>query len=113
MNDRQLTLGLAALAEPTRLKIMRELVAGGHPAGGLHAGEVARTIGRSHSGTSVHLKELERARLLGSAHDGHAIVFQPDGAGLRSFVDALEAALGLGAGHAPAAPGTAGLGHAG
>ncbi len=75
MNDRQLTLGLAALAQPTRLRIMRELVAGGHPVGGLHAGEVARLVGRTHSGTATHLKELERAGLLGAANNGHATFF--------------------------------------
>lgn len=113
MNDRQLTLGLAALGQPRRMRIMRELVAGGHPVGGLHAGEVARIVGRTHSGTAMHLKELERAGLVGSANNGHATFFQPDGAALRDFVDALEAALGLRAGAAPAAPPAAGLGRAG
>lgn len=96
MTDHRLALALAALAQPTRFRIMRELLACGR-VGGLHAGEVAERVGRGHSGTAVHLKELERAGLALSADNGHAIFFQPDAAGLGGFVDDLRASLGDGA----------------
>ncbi len=104
MTDRQLTLALSALAQPTRFRIMRELVAA-IPRGGLSAGEAAEAIGKGDSGTAVHLKELERAGLVLSAHNGHAVFYRPEPATMRAFVDGLGGALGLvpvGAGTVPA-----------
>lgn len=91
MNDRQLTLVLSTLAQPNRLRLMREVVAA-KARGGLSTGEVA---GKNSSGTTLHLRELERAGLVGSDRCGHAICYQASPAALRDVVRALEEAIGL------------------
>ena len=66
----------AALAQETRLRILRRLVQAGPE--GLPAGGVAVAVGVSASNVSFHLKELERAGLVGSRRAARSIVYSAD-----------------------------------
>ena len=73
MIESQAILLFAALAQETRLKIIRVLVQSG-PAG-LAAGQLAERVGVSPSNLSFHLKELERAGLLNARRQGTSIFY--------------------------------------
>ena len=62
---------LAALSQPTRLRII-EVVAAGGPEG-TAAGQIARTVHCPASTLSFHLKELSQAGLLEPTPDGRFI----------------------------------------
>ncbi|MGR3541523.1 MAG: ArsR/SmtB family transcription factor [Hasllibacter sp.] len=75
MDDRQAAARFAALADPTRLGILRLLVRAG-PAGA-PAGAVSGALGAAPSRTSFHLKALEGAGLIASRRDGRRILYAP------------------------------------
>ena len=83
---------LAALSQPTRLRIV-EVVANGGPEG-TAAGRIARAVHCPASTLSFHLKELSQAGLLEATPDGRFIRYsvKPEGfADLAAFIAALPA----------------------
>lgn len=74
MNESQILKGFAAIAQETRLRIIRLLVTAG--AGGLPSGVIAEALhGASPQRASFHLKELEIAGLVESRRKGKSIVY--------------------------------------
>lgn len=74
----------AALSAELRLRITRLLVVAGPE--GMAAGAIARSVETSASNVSFHLKELERAGLVGSRRDSRSIVYSADYVGLAALV---------------------------
>ena len=69
---------LAALAQPTRLRLFKLLVAAADPsgqAGGMPAGELARTLDVSPSSLSFHLKALSWNKLVSARREGRSIIY--------------------------------------
>jgi DNA-binding transcriptional ArsR family regulator len=77
----------AALAQETRLGMVRALVVAG--ADGLAAGEVAEAVGATSSGASFHLAHLERAGLARSRRQARSIVYTANYDGLAALVEFL------------------------
>jgi ArsR family transcriptional regulator, arsenate/arsenite/antimonite-responsive transcriptional repressor len=73
MDERQALDAFAALAQETRLRIVRLLVTAGP--NGLSAGAVGEAVGASSSNLSFHLKELERAGLIQSRRASRSIIY--------------------------------------
>ena len=73
MNEPQALRAFAALAQETRLRVLRSLVQAG-PAG-VVAGALATQMGVSASNISFHLKELERADLITARRRGQSIIY--------------------------------------
>lgn len=73
MDERQAINAFAALAQETRLRIVRLLVTAGPD--GLPAGSVGEAVGASSSNVSFHLKELERAGLVQSRRAARSIIY--------------------------------------
>lgn len=65
---------LAALAQEHRLAIFRRLVAAGEA--GQTAGQLAEAVGIAAQGLSFHVKELERAGLVGAKREGRFIRYR-------------------------------------
>jgi DNA-binding transcriptional ArsR family regulator len=84
MTESQALLAFAALAQDTRLSIVRRLVKAG--ADGMSAGEIAEAAGASPSNVSFHLKELERAGLIASRRLARSIIYSADYAALRALI---------------------------
>lgn len=80
-------LGFSALAQETRLKLMRVL-ASCSPSG-MSAGELAAELGQLPSTLSFHLAALEQARLVQSARQGRYVVYSVRFAGLRALFTVL------------------------
>lgn len=76
MEERQALASFAALAQETRLRIVRLLVEAGHD--GMAAGAIAEAARVSASNVSFHLKELERAGLVGARRESRSIVYTAD-----------------------------------
>jgi DNA-binding transcriptional ArsR family regulator len=88
---------LAALSQPTRLKIV-EVVAQSRAAG-VAAGEIARALRCPASTLSFHLKELSQCGLLEATPDGRFIRYslKPDAfAELAAFISGLAGAPATG-----------------
>ncbi len=73
MDDRQALSSFAALAQETRLSIVRTLVVAGPE--GLAAGAIAERMGVSPSNVSFHLKELERSGLIVQRRESRSILY--------------------------------------
>ena len=71
MNSETAIARLAALAQEHRLAIFRLLVKQGPK--GLPAGDIGERVGISATSASFHLKELDRAGLIGAKRDGRFI----------------------------------------
>jgi len=74
MDERQALLSFAALAQQTRLAIVRALVVAGRE--GLAAGKIAERMGVSATNVSFHLKELERSGLISQQRVSRSIVYR-------------------------------------
>jgi DNA-binding transcriptional ArsR family regulator len=74
MESEQIVLGLAALAQPTRLEAFRLLVK--HEPAGLPAGEIAGELAVPHNTMSAHLSVLARAGLVTSKRNSRSIVYR-------------------------------------
>jgi ArsR family transcriptional regulator, arsenate/arsenite/antimonite-responsive transcriptional repressor / arsenate reductase (thioredoxin) len=81
---------LGALAEETRLSVLRTLLAAGPS--GMPAGEVANRLGLPASTTSFHLSALERAGLTQSTRQGRRIIHAVRIAMLRGLIAFLTEA---------------------
>lgn len=73
MTESQAILVFAALAQETRLKIVRALVRAGPD--GLSAGSLAEALSVSASNLSFHLKEVERAGLVVRRRKATSIIY--------------------------------------
>jgi DNA-binding transcriptional ArsR family regulator len=65
---------LQALAQTTRLEILRLLVQVG--ADGMAAGEIARRLGVPAPTLSFHLKAMQQAKLVSSERNGRSLVYR-------------------------------------
>ena len=74
MDREDAILGLAALAQPTRLDAFQLLVA--HEPEGLPAGEIARRLAVPHNTMSTHLAILTRAGLVGAERQSRTITYR-------------------------------------
>jgi ArsR family transcriptional regulator len=74
MDNDTAILALAALAQEHRLAIFRRLVAAGEA--GQTAGQLAEAVGIAAQGLSFHVKELERAGLVGAKREGRFIRYR-------------------------------------
>jgi arsenate reductase len=84
METREAAEALAALAQETRLDMIRLLVGAG--ASGLPAGEIAARLGVPPSTLSFHLNALERVGLLRGTRQGRSILYAVRMVGLRSLL---------------------------
>ncbi len=73
METKDVVVALAALAQETRLRIYRLLVATGPE--GLAAGAIGESLGLAPATLSFHLKELSRAGLAVPRQDGRFIYY--------------------------------------
>lgn len=73
MNERQVLDAFGALAQQTRLQVIRKLVIAGPS--GLAAGTIAEAVNVSPSNISFHLKELEHAGLISAQRQSRSIVY--------------------------------------
>lgn len=73
MDESQAVVGFGALAQETRLRILRLLVQAGPD--GRAAGDIAIAVNVSPSNVSFHLKELERAGLIGQRREARSIIY--------------------------------------
>ncbi|MBZ9797665.1 ArsR/SmtB family transcription factor [Mesorhizobium sp. ES1-4] len=76
MDERQALSAFAALAQETRLRILRHLVIAGPD--GIAAGAIAEKVEVSASNVSFHLKELERAGLVSVRRDSRSMVYSAE-----------------------------------
>ena len=87
METNQAVLGFSALAQETRLDLMRLLAARG--ASGMAAGELAAELGQPPSTLSFHLAALEQAQLIQSTRRGRRLIYSVRFFGLRSLLSFL------------------------
>ena len=87
MEFKEAVAGFAALAQETRLQLMRTLAARG--ASGMAAGELAAELGQPPSTLSFHLAALEQAQLLQSTRRGRHLIYSVRFFGLRSLFSFL------------------------
>lgn len=73
MNESQAADMLGALAQETRLKVLRTLIRAG--ADGVSAGGIAEAVGASASNISFHLSTLEAAGLIASRRQQRSIIY--------------------------------------
>ena len=73
MDERQALASFGALSQETRLQIVRMLVVAGPD--GMAAGMIAEKLEVSPSNVSFHLKELDRAGLIGQQRESRSIVY--------------------------------------
>ena len=86
MDAKKAQAAFAALAQPTRLKAFRKLIAA-HP-DGLPAGEIALFCKVPHNTMSSHLAALTRARLIAVDRQGRSMNYRAD-------VDGFQALIGF------------------
>jgi DNA-binding transcriptional ArsR family regulator len=80
---------LAALGQPTRLSMFRQLVS--REPHGMTAGEIAQAMHCPQNTASGHLAILARAQLVHSARNGRSVVYRVDLGGVRRLVEYLLA----------------------
>jgi DNA-binding transcriptional ArsR family regulator len=84
MEEAQALIVFGALAQETRLRVVRLLVKAG--ADGMPAGQIADSVGVSASNISFHLKELERGGIVTAKREARSIVYAADFAALSGLV---------------------------
>ena len=85
MDVKKSQAAFAALAQPTRLKAFRKLVAA-HPQG-LPAGDIAEFCKVPHNTMSTHLAALMRGGLIGVTREGRLMNYRADLDGFRGLID--------------------------
>lgn len=76
MDEGQARASFGAMAQETRLRIVRLLVKAGPE--GLPAGDIGNAMDVSPSNASFHLKELERAGLIAARRESRSILYSAD-----------------------------------
>jgi ArsR family transcriptional regulator len=84
MESEHVILGLAALAQSTRLEVFRLLVK--HEPKGLAAGDIARALAVPQNTMSSHLAVLARAGLVSAQRFSRSIVYRADLARFRAVM---------------------------
>ena len=79
----------SALAQTSRLAVLKELVKAGPQ--GLRAGVIAEKLAVPAPTMSFHLKELTRAGLAQPRREGRSVYYAADYGGLRELIDFLLA----------------------
>lgn len=74
MEEQDVVVALAALAQSVRLRVFRALVVAGPD--GLAAGVLAESLGVAPNTLSFHLKELLHAGLVTQARDGRYLIYR-------------------------------------
>ena len=74
MEEQDVVKSLAALAQPSRLRVFRALVVAG-PAG-LTPGAISETLNVAAPTLSFHLKELTHAGLISQTRDGRNLIYR-------------------------------------
>jgi DNA-binding transcriptional ArsR family regulator len=87
MDELDAITALAALAQPTRLKAFRHLVAR-HPHG-MAAGDIARFCAVPHNTMSTHLAALARGGLVAARRNGRMMNYHADLEGFRAVMGFL------------------------
>ncbi len=87
MDHKKAQAAFAALAQPTRLKAFRKLIAA-HP-DGLPAGEIAEFCKVPHNTMSTHLAALMRGGLIAVTREGRSMNYRADLDGFRGLIDFL------------------------
>ena len=87
MESTRIVGALSALAQETRLKVFRLLVAAGPD--GLAAGAVARRLKLPPATLSFHLSRLERAGLVAARRAGRSIVYAAHFPAMQALIAAL------------------------
>src|SRR5471032_671708 len=85
MDAKKSQAAFAALAQPTRLKAFRKLVAA-HP-DGLPAGDIAQFCKVPHNTMSTHLATLMRGGLIAVSRQGRSMNYRADLDGFRGLID--------------------------
>ena len=89
MNEHSAAQKFSALAQPSRLMVLKQLVRAG--ADGISAGALAKHIGAAPSALSFHLKELVNADLAIARREGRFIFYVANYDGLREIIEFLMA----------------------
>jgi ArsR family transcriptional regulator, arsenate/arsenite/antimonite-responsive transcriptional repressor len=87
MNESQAISSFAALAQETRLAILRFLVKAGEA--GMASGDLAATIGVSASSMSFHLGQLENTGMIRSQRHSRKIMYRADYEQLGALINFL------------------------
>jgi DNA-binding transcriptional ArsR family regulator len=85
MDSRKSQAAFSALAQPTRLKAFRRLVAA-HPQG-LPAGDIAAFCKVPHNTMSTHLAALMRGGLIAVTREGRSMNYRANLDGFRGLID--------------------------
>jgi ArsR family transcriptional regulator, arsenate/arsenite/antimonite-responsive transcriptional repressor len=84
VDERQALAAFAALAQETRLQIVRRLVTAGPE--GMASGALAEAAGVSASNVSFHLKELAQAGLATTRREARSIIYVADYAAFSGLI---------------------------
>ena len=87
MKETQAISVFAALAQETRLRIVRILVQAGPL--GMPAGTIAEKVGVSASNVSFHLKELEHAGIITARREARSIIYSAEYGRLTELIQFL------------------------
>lgn len=85
MEIKQAVMSLTALAQESRLRVFRLLVA----AGEMPAGEIAERLALPPATLTFHLKELSHAGLVESRREGRSIIYSLRCDGMRELLEFL------------------------
>lgn len=89
MDETQAVKALGALAQDTRLRIFRSLVAQGPQ--GLTPGELTASLGVPSTALSFHLKELSHAGLVSQERDGRHLIYRAEFGAMSDLLQFLTA----------------------
>lgn len=89
MDETQAVKALGALAQETRLRIFRALVAQGPQ--GLNPGHLSETLGVASTALSFHLKELSHAGLVSQERDGRHLIYRAEFSAMNDLLQFLTA----------------------
>jgi DNA-binding transcriptional ArsR family regulator len=87
LNEQQALVAFAALAQESRLRIVRLLVKAGPE--GMPAGALGEAVMASSSNVSFHLKELERSGLIQSRRQSRSIIYSASYPALSGLIQFL------------------------